>query len=226
VSALSIRWGDGALGAPIMKFPLVFDGELASNGGYKKKWEIRKQFHPQLQELWRLHPSLARALERRYMPSADGVMYWETHHEHFKKKIVSERGTGEDLDLCETIKVGNREFFPLVRKSFALNCGLKVLFLRKEDPGKVYQGGDMDNRLKTLFDSLSIPNDQQIVDDPTMENPIYCLLEDDALITSCEIDTKRLLSRPNASPHEVHLVIDVDVRVTQSRMYNQPFLGD
>jgi hypothetical protein len=42
-----------------------------------------------------------------------------------------------------------------VRNSFALHCGLKVLFLRKEPPGKVYQGGDIDGRIKTLLDALN-----------------------------------------------------------------------
>jgi UPF0288 family protein (methanogenesis marker protein 3) len=115
---------------------------------------------------------------------------------------------------------------PLVRDSFALKCGLKILFLRKEDPGRVFQGGDMDNRLKTLFDALAIPNKQQIVNDAGTTDPINCLLEDDRLITKVEIDTHRLLSRPNASKHEVHLVIEVDVRVSNSRTYNHPFLGD
>ena len=173
-----------------------------------------------------LNERAVNALKRRFWHTT-GVMFFEGHHDHDRPfdpaSMKDEEGR---FDLCEPIKVGVREFFPLVRKSFALTCGLKVLFLRKEDPGRVYQGGDMDNRLKTLFDALSIPNDQQLVDDPTLENPIYCLLEDDALISGCEIETRRLLSRPNASPHEVHLVIEVDIRVMQSRLYNQPFLGD
>lgn len=97
------------------------------------------------------------------------------------------------VDLCSKIEVGGRKFLPLVRDALALRCGLKVLFLRKENPGRVYQGGDMDNRLKTLFDSLSIPNADQIVDDPDLEEPIYCLLEDDRLISGLSVETDRLL---------------------------------
>lgn len=84
----------------------------------------------------------------------------------------------------------------------------------------------MDNRLKTLFDALAIPNEQQIVDDPTFTGPVYCLMEDDRLIAKIEVDTHQLLARPNATQHDVHLVIEVDVRVTNSRLYNQAFLGD
>jgi hypothetical protein len=66
---------------------------------------------------------------------------------------------------------------------------LEDYFLRKEEPGRLYQGGDLDNRLKTLFDALSVPNKEQVVDDPTMVEQVYCLLEDDRLITKVDIDT-------------------------------------
>jgi hypothetical protein len=114
----------------------------------------------------------------------------------------------------------------LVRESYLLTCGLKILFLRKEAPGKVYQGGDLDNRLKTLFDALAVPaHPEQVVADASAPDPIYTLLEDDSAITKVEIETHRLLSRPGANTHEVRLIIDVDVRVAQARIYNQPFLG-
>jgi hypothetical protein len=108
----------------------------------------------------------------------------------------------------------------------ALKCGLKILFLRKEDAGRVYQGGDLDNRLKTLFDALSVPQIDQVVEDNSIADPILCLLEDDGLITSVSVETHRLLSNPNASINEVKLIIEVDIGVTQSRLYNQAFLGD
>ena len=102
---------------------------------------------------------------------------------------------------------------PLVRESLSLHCGLKIIYLRKEDIGNlVYQGGDVDNRIKTLFDALSVPNEDQIIDDPNTDDPIYCLLEDDRLISGFSIETQRLLSNPNASTHDVRLVIEVDVR--------------
>jgi hypothetical protein len=56
----------------------------------------------------------------------------------------------------------------------------------------------------------------------TSRSPTYCLLEDDSLITGLEIQTQRLLARPN----DVHLLIEVDARVANPRGYNQMFLGD
>jgi hypothetical protein len=98
------------------------------------------------------------------------------------------------------------KFVPLVRDSFALKCALKILFLRKEKPGRVYHGGDLDNRLKTLFDALAIPDDQQIVKDATTMEPVYCLMENDRLITRIDVDTHRLLTAPEASEHTVKLI--------------------
>lgn len=121
-----------------------------------------------------------------------------------------------------------RSFLPLVRESFALRCGLKIKFLRKEEPGKLIQQGDIDNRLKTLFDALSVPQHIEQVDatDTSIADPIYCVVEDDSLITSIDIDTQKLLSHPNASKNEVRLIIEVDVRVIRAKTYNSVFLGD
>jgi hypothetical protein len=221
---LALQWGDGAFGVPLMKFTLTYDGELPSNGKVREKWEIRKQFHPQLQELWLSHPATLAMRAKPHVARFDPFLPGQYHHSIAPQ--VQKSIPVPNINLCEEIQVGPRRFLPLVRERTGLRCALKILFLRKEEPGRVYQGGDLDNRLKTLFDALSVPNADQIVDDGSVENPIYCLLEDDGLITGCAIDTHRLLSRPNSSQHEVHLVVEVDVRVTHPRSYNESFLGD
>jgi hypothetical protein len=63
----------------------------------------------------------------------------------------------EIIDLYESIQKHGAWFRPLVRESYALHCGLKIRFLRHEPPGKIYQGGDLDNRIKTLVDALTMP---------------------------------------------------------------------
>jgi len=130
------------------------------------------------------------------------------------------------MDLCSPIVVAGRYFQPLVRDTYALQCGLDITFLRKEDPGRIYQGGDLDNRLKTLLDALSVPNEQQIVNDDATSDPIFCLMENDRLLSSLNVRTRRLLGAQNVTKHQVSLTIEVDVQVAQSRLYNQPFLGN
>jgi len=216
-----------------MKFTLVFEGELRANGTPAQKHTIREQLHPQLKELWDTHPCLQGLKSRRYLSlEADiGTIYYDHHHSKpvppARRRTITRNGKDDEIDefdLCEPIIKKSIEFHPLVRERTALKCALKIVFLRREEPGRIYQGGDIDNRLKTLLDALSVPqHDEQVVG--TM-SPIYCLLEDDSLVTALDIQTQKLLSQPGTTKHYVHLLIEVDVRVTNPHAYNQMFLGD
>jgi hypothetical protein len=210
-----------------MKFTLTYDGELQSNKA-KAKWAMRQYISPQLEELWRVDTALQTVERHRYIPK-DSYMNWELHHslEDNRASPITSRRPDQVVDVCAPIVLEGWTFLPLIRDSLALRCALNINFLRKEEPGKVYQAGDMDNRLKTLFDALSVPNIDQIPNEaPPDAEPIYCLMEDDALIAGLAVETGRLLSRPNSSKAEVRLVIQVDVRVIRPKLYNQVFLGD
>ncbi|WP_146188354.1 hypothetical protein [Methylosinus sporium] len=214
-----------------MKFVLTFDGELpsAGNGSHKKqkKWEIRNHFHPQLQQLWQVHPALLRVDRHRYFNKAmPSLLIIEGHHDYEDNWKAVSNGHPDEVDLLEPFCVGGSTFVPLVRKSFALTCSLKIKFLRQGAPGNIYSGGDIDNRLKTLLDALSKPTPEQVINDSAISGPIFCLLEDDSLLTGISVETERLLNRPDSPRSFVHLTIEVDVRVADSRRYNSMFLGD
>ncbi|HEY8063693.1 MAG TPA: hypothetical protein VIF40_03080 [Methylosinus sp.] len=220
------------LGWQQVKFVLTFDGELPStgNGGSnkaRKKWEIRNHFHPQLEQLWQVHPALLRVDRHRYFNKAiPSLLIIEGHHEYEDNWKAVSHGHLDEVDLLVPFSVGGRTFVPLVRKSLALTCSLKIKFLRQGAPGNIYSGGDIDNRLKTLLDALSKPPQDQVVNDNTISGPIFCLLEDDSLLTGISVETDRLLNHPDSSRSFVHLTIEVDVRVADSRRYNSMFLGD
>lgn len=219
-----------------MKFTLTYDGPLpasANKSKTKKVWEIRKQLHPQLDDLWATHPALSGVETDSYYP-VNGAVLIQGHHEYpspliapFAPRIAP---TGEPpgliINLTEPIIKHGRMFRPVVRESFALHCGLKVLFLRKEAPGRVYQGGDVDGRIKTLLDALAMPQHaEQIVADGEPPTLINCLMEDDSMISSLEVETERLLTGDDHAKDYVRLIISVDVRVRVARIYNQSFLG-
>jgi hypothetical protein len=134
-----LSMGYGA-GVSIMKFTLTYDGELPSNGNPRKKWEIRSALHPQLVELWDVDKTLQTARRHRDIPPRGGFFVLHGHHstDHESAHEI-QRGEG-DIDLCEPIKVGKYSFVPLIRNSFNLQCSLRIQFLRKEPPGRVYQG--------------------------------------------------------------------------------------
>lgn len=221
--------GEGGLyGLPIMKFTLTFDGKLKSNANTKEKWDIRNQISPQLQELWETHPVLIQTIKQKYV-SAGREIITDVHHsvsDLYPKPFP--HGIAGAFNLCETISKGGRDFMPLIRNSLALRCGLNITFLRKEEPGHIRNPqGDLDNRMKTLLDALSMPqHPEQILPSEKTGPLVYSLLEDDSLLSGLNIETGRLLTRPNSPKTEVRLIIEVDVRVAEARMYNHLFLGD
>jgi len=201
MSALSVRLGYGVFGAPFMKFTLTYDGPLPASANKAKnddKWRIRKELHPQLADLWATHPALRQVAENRHFPKHGGATLRQVHH-FYPGPVLPDHPTPTDpfpagvtltmgqtvgrpsppgerqiLDLCEPLNKHGGWFAPLVRNSFALHCGLKIVFLRHEEPGKIYQAGDLDGRIKTLLDALAMPQHKEQVLESGAENaPIY-----------------------------------------------------
>ena len=181
-----------------MKFTLTYTGELKANGSVEHKHMLRSQFHSQLSVLWQQEPLV------------------ENHH-WFRG------GKPTKIDLNR--RVGAFQFVPLVSPAIHLVCELKISMLRPEPPGSIVtQGGDIDNRLKTLLDALRVPKNLKEVPSSAepgpSHNPFFCLLEDDALITGLSVDTERLLVAEKRAT-EVHLDIQVITRPTRVIVENR-----
>jgi hypothetical protein len=133
-------------------------------------------------------------------------------------------------ELMKSIEGESYQFVPLVRKSLELACELRIVFLRKDRPGAlVLPGGDLDNRIKTFFDGLRIPDNLKGSDPEERSHdpqPLLCLLEQDSLITSFSIETDRLLTPDAERPNHVRLVVEAIVKVMRITENNVGFLGD
>jgi hypothetical protein len=229
----TLRQGYGVFGVGFVRFTLTYDGSLPASANKPKnqeKWDIRLAIAPQLRDLWTSHPALKTVEDNRYFPKFGGMTLTQVHHLHGGPvqpvRTSNFGGAQEFLDLCAPIEKHGAWFRPLVRDTYALHCGLKITFLRQEPPGKIYQGGDLDGRMKTLIDALAMPqHKEQILGPATKLSPIFCLLEDDALVSGLEIESERLLTDTSNPPDYVRLNIEVDVRVRQAMIYNQSFLG-
>lgn len=194
-----------------MGFRLIYEGELlsAQSGDKKKlkknKHDIRKQLHIQLKQLWAMHPMLRTVA---------------THPIPFAEDSTPPSGENGMARLARNFQRGGYEFVPLISTKFQLICSLDILFLRREPPGALVQGGDIDNRLKTLFDSLSLPQGAENIPEPPTEDekPFHCLLEDDRLVTEVNVTTDRLLCPPKRdcdhAISDVTLVIAVELTQT------------
>jgi len=173
-----------------MEFRLTYRGRLpaasTSDKRSKEKHEIRRALHPQLKTLWETH-------QRLRAPHIN-------HHMLEGHLLRNEFGY---------------RYLPLVCNYFNSVCELDILFLRRDEPGNLIRsGGDLDNRLKVLFDGLRRAQSSDEVGNGTPtadEDPFYTLLEDDSLVTTVKVTTDRLLTpmRDGEGQNDVELVIHV-----------------
>jgi hypothetical protein len=209
-----------------MRFVLTYRGLLPPNGDRIEKHAIRKQLHPQLKKQWEVEQTLlelTRITEATYK------------QEQEEQKVMKDLGMHAMVfPKAVEVKKGPFTCLPLVTKKLHLVCSLDIIMLRPESPGQILRsGGDIDNRMKTLFDGLRIPEyDNELVGlspEPD-ETPFYCLLEDDALVTSLQVRTERLLRPvPNLEGHpeiQAELLIAINVRPTMVYVGNVGFLSD
>ena len=172
-----------------MRFTLYYDGPLPSasnNSRLREKQHIRKEVHKQLLELWKISPILP---NRKENGGWENWLQWKWPNDLSSILWAKEKEA--------VFPVKDFKFVPLIRKDIHTVCHLDILFLRPDEPGKVIQGGDIDNRLKTLFDALRVPTVselEKVTEDHNLNDPFFCLLEDDALISGISVRTDRLLS--------------------------------
>lgn len=185
-----------------MRFTLHYEGPLPSRGSAAVKANIRESLESQLEELW-THPPLSLS----------------DTPDRLKPEV-------KEGDLSVLLTRHGHTFAPLITDKLGLRAELDILMLRPSPPGDIVRhGGDIDNRLKTLFDALSVPAQKNQIT-PGMrrtnpENPLFVLLEDDAFITRFSVETDRLLAPPPEDPtHTVRLYIRVTTYVTRAMFAN------
>jgi hypothetical protein len=176
-----------------MQFRLLYEGPIAPRLRINVAdiHQIRMQLHPQVKALWRYKP-----------------LSYVTHH-------LRETAPQGEVAILE--RSNDVLFAPLVTGKNHLACELSITLLRQQAPGQLLgEGGDIDNRLKTLLDALRMPNtaeaQQAKIDTRDDDDPIHCLLQDDGLVTKVSVETDRLL-RPVPADNSFDLVAIIQVRV-------------
>lgn len=176
-----------------MRLMLHYRGRLLANGPPNHKHEIREHFHSQLKQLWNQKPlsEQTRLLEPDNRP-------------------------------CLLRPRGPFVFVPLISETMDVVAELQITILRPERPGSlITQGGDIDSRLKTLFDALAMPRHDNALPSKfnAPEKHFFCLLEDDNLVTAISLRTEQLLE----SVEDRNLVdasIHVSTRVSRESWAN------
>jgi|ERR1700687_753575 len=179
-----------------MQFRLLYEGPIQSRANIKigQIHKIRMALHPQIKALW------------EYKPLSD------------QKHYLREECPPGDIAILE--RANDVLFAPLVTQNNNMACEIDITLLRQQAPGQLLgEGGDLDDRMKTLFDALRKPSTQEAQQaqiDPLPNNePIHCLLQDDSLVLKVAVETDRLL-RPASDPYD--LVAIIQVRVVLSRV--------
>lgn len=202
----------------IIRFRLLYSGPLlgASKSDTRSahKHEIRKHFSPQLKRLW---------------GNKDPLCYWLQANGSQARLAKGESSgySAEDMEICRIAgieavankwRIQNGRFIPLITADLVARCRIDILFLRPEDQNYIIQGGDLDNRLKTLFDAFRMPKPNEECGNDA--EPCFVLLEDDSLISEVAIIADNLLMLPNESEVKINdafLVIDVQVESGESK---------
>jgi hypothetical protein len=149
-----------------------------------------------------------------------GHLYW------LKPSPTQYKSTIDELSKAHAHYGWN--FVPLVTNELELICGIDILFLRPDRPGQVVWAGDIDNRLKTLLDSLRVPEANERYDQRAPgsdETPFFVLLEDDKLITKVSVETDQLLQFVSSPPSmsDARLIITVRLRPYELHLGNMQF---
>lgn len=241
----------------IMEFRLTYEGLLLGDKHPRPehKQAVRREFHSQLAKLWKIHPALRRqrAACTIQMPELDPhMMGYEDYTRdcmtgYVRQRVLSSkrgsvsfprpvgrgwfniRGLSLTDYLADKFTVGNFNCVPLVRGELSLVTSIHVLFLRPAHPGAVLiNSGDIDGRIKTLFDALQVPKPGQLKSGETPsddEKPFFCLVEDDSLITHVAVETDTLLQPSgkagNHPDNDCRLVLTVKIHAYEQHPGNE-----
>jgi hypothetical protein len=213
-----------------MRFRLTYLGPLkSSQASVEHKHAIRREFHGQLRCLWETNKFL------REWKTSVGVFRGHEGVVPSAVAVMMPDDPNAQIPLSDALatqysRFGYR-FVPLVREEAFLTCTLRILFLRRDAPGGLYNhSGDIDNRIKTVLDALSGPPHANQVPGPPQpgEDPFFVLLEDDKLVTHLEVETDTLYLPKTADADDdralAQLIITVDVRPHYVTMQNLSYV--
>lgn len=191
-----------------MEFTLKYRGPLPGGnaaGKVEYKHALRKAFHKQLADYWQ-RDSRLRDLKPKEFQAA-------RKSERYKYDVV--RPVQGTQNFFFHFKCSGIEFVPLVIRIRYMECHLAIDWHRHDPPGTILsESGDIDNRLKTLFDALRMPQHESElpVGCKHRGGPFFCLLEDDSLITRLSVNTSQILGKGQYGPNDVELTLNVTVR--------------
>lgn len=184
-----------------MEFCLYYQGKLKSRDGAAGKHAIRQSLHSQLKSL-----SQSDTFRLVFEPDWDG-----------------KRAAKEPPMFVER---GGKRYWFFVSEHLATYANLSLTLLVPHETTRIiHNGGDLDNRVKTLFDALRVPAaDSEIPASDTFDyrDGMYCLLQDDKLIN--RVTLKSYQDHSPVEADHVRCIIEVETKITRAMWGNLNFV--
>jgi hypothetical protein len=125
------------------------------------------------------------------------------------------------------VDIGDKRYWFLIAEHLATVVDLNITLLLPHEVGRiVHNGGDIDNRIKTLFDALrvpSVPSEIPAADSFHYgEGGMYCLLQDDKLINRVSLQSYQ--DHAPAGADVVTALIEVRTKITRALWGNLYFV--
>lgn len=185
-----------------MEFCIHYYGKLKSRDNAAGKHAIRRALHDQVKSL---------CVSDRFAQVFKGDLE-ETRRPEEKPMFVEHDG---------------KRYWFLIAEDLATVVDLSITILVPHAVGRIIQnGGDIDNRVKTLFDALRVPAVASEV--PSSDSfdygsgGMYCLLEDDKLINRISIRSYR--DHAPLDGDSVRCLIEVETKITRALWGNLNFV--
>jgi hypothetical protein len=237
-SPLPFVYTEAGTGEPIEKdnlveFRLLYEGTLLSSGNHsavENKHHVRRELHPQLRRLWWEHYGLRQLAAHR--GNQANPRQGADERERFDAGITA---MAKDWPKC------NFQFVPLIGEDSAVRCSLDILLLRPEGEhaivgpngptghSRILRHGDIDGQLKTLLDALTFPVQPSEIRDlqpQADENPMFCLLSDDKLVSEVNVKAEALLLLPSkrqVNATDAFVIITVKANHRTARTFDKWF---
>lgn len=185
-----------------MEFCLHYYGKLKSRDNAAGKQLIRQYLHPQIKALCRS----------------------DQFANTFEGDIKGNRSTKEQPMY---VQHNEKRYWFLISEYLKTVVDLNITILVPHQVGRIIQnGGDIDNRIKTLFDALRVPAVTSEIPSSDSFNytigGMYCLLQDDKLINRVSIQSYQDHAPEDAD--SVKCLIEVKTKITAALYGNLNFV--
>ncbi len=210
----------------LLEFRLLYQGELMPSGNKRRpveKHSIRRVFHPQLRRLWSVKPNLRTWIFQWFSKAPQEAIEALAGKYTDAEEIVQARIRLGLETMGKYYAKAGYQLVPLVIPEFALQCSIDILLLRPGDRVVLGEQGDLDGQVRTIVDALRMPDNPGETGNavPTDDEcPLFCLLQNDRLISEIKVTADELLQLPEQAfnPSEREQAV---LRLNQM-LYGQP----